>query len=145
MIRIKVLLILAAIAASAGFGSGFWAKTVLAHAAEKKEQQKALEAFGKYAEETVGKLNRDWTRVSTETTRVLSEAADQRDRDAQLEKKALGAIREVQDELKGISEQIRLVENVGACRLDLEFIRLRNEAVDAANARRASARDPDTP
>jgi len=134
MIGIKPLVIVASMALAAGFSSGFWLKATMVKADEKKQQDKLLEDFGEYAEGVVQKMHLEWSDKATEVSDLLTEAAMQRQDDAQLERAALGAIREVKNEIKGISAQIRLVESVGACRLDGEFIRLRNEATDAANA-----------
>ena len=143
MIGIKPMIIVASLALASGFFSGFWLKTTMVKADEKKQQDKLLEDFGEYAEGVVQKMHFEWDEKAAEVSELLTEAAMQRKDDAQLERAALGAIREVKNEIKGISAQIRLVESVGACRLDLEFVRLRNEATDAANAGLSAGDHPD--
>lgn len=140
---IKGMALVGSVALLAGFSSGFWLKTTMVKADEKKQQEKLLEDFGEYAEGVVQKMHLEWSEKAVEVSDLLTEAAMQRQDDAQLERAALGAIREVKNEIKGISAQIRLVESVGACRLDMEFIRLRNEATDAANAGRSAGDHPD--
>lgn len=133
MIQIKGLLIAAAAASVLGFGTGYKVKGDQVAAAEKKKAEKALADFEVYAQGVVSGLQEDWVRVAAETGDALSIAAEQREKDAQAERKALGAIWEVRNEISKLSKQIRVVENVGACRLGTDFIRLRNEAIEAAN------------
>lgn len=131
---IKILLPLILISFVLGGFGGFQLRSNIAAASKQKQTEQALEGFKDYAQEVVDGMQADWTRVSGETAEALSDAARQREDDAQLEKEALVAIREVKNEISRVSKQLRVVENVGACRLGTDFIRLRNEAIEAANA-----------
>lgn len=126
-----------------GFLGGYQLRGNLEAAKDARQQEKALEDFRLYAQGVVDDIQAKWVKLADETGETLAAVAAQRDSDVLREKETLVAIQEVGSEINSIAKQVKGIDRVGACRLDPDFIRLRNLATEAANTGRKGPQHPD--
>jgi len=140
---LKAIAITAALAFTAGTGSGYWAKSKLVNAAEKTRVEKALADFGIEAQNTVKKQDRDWRNLVDQVNSELAASVESRKSDSLAEARTAQTLKETSDAIRKISKTIPLVSDVGVCLLTDDFIRVWNDIQTASETGRTDA--PDRP